>query len=143
RIKGGQLVSGNFFRVLGVEPQVGRGFRDDEDAVPGRDAVIVLGRDFWHHDFGADPAVVGRKVRLNGAEFTIVGVAPESFTGLLTFSRPDFYAPLAMARVFAITERDFFEDREARELGVKARLRPGATVQQARGELAVMARAFA
>ena len=60
RVKGGMLVSGNYFRVLGVEPQVGRGFRADEDEVPGRDAVVVLGPDFWKNEFAGDPAVVGR-----------------------------------------------------------------------------------
>jgi len=51
RIKGGMLVSGNYFHALGVEPRVGRGFREDEDQVPGRDAVVVLGPDFWKHEF--------------------------------------------------------------------------------------------
>src|SRR5262245_23300448 len=91
RIKAGMLVSGDYFNVLGVVPQVGRAFREDEDEAPGRDAVIVLGPDFWKHDFGGDPSVVGRTVRLNGSDFTIVGVAPESFPGMQIFQRPDFY----------------------------------------------------
>jgi len=77
RVRAGMLVSGNYFRVLGVEPQVGRGFRDEEDTVPGRDAVMVLGPGFWKHEFGGDPSVVGRVVRLNGTDFTVVGVAPD------------------------------------------------------------------
>ena len=81
--KGGMMVSGNYFRVLGVEPQLGRGFREDEDEVPGRDAVVVLGPDFWKHEFASDPSVVGRTVRLNGTDFTVIGVAPESFPGML------------------------------------------------------------
>ena len=98
RVQGGMLVSGNYFRVLGVEPQLGRGFRDDEDEVPGRDAVVVLGPDFWKHEFASDPSVVGRTVRLNGTDFTVIGVAPETFPGMAVFGRPDFYMPLAMAR---------------------------------------------
>jgi hypothetical protein len=62
-VRGGQLVSGNYFRVLGVKPQLGRDFRDDEDRAPGRDAVAVLAPDFWRRDLGADPAVVGRTIR--------------------------------------------------------------------------------
>jgi hypothetical protein len=58
RVKGGMMVSGNYFRVLGVEPQMGRGFREDEDQVPGRDAVVVPGPDFWKHEFASDPSVV-------------------------------------------------------------------------------------
>jgi predicted permease len=143
RVKGGMLVSGNFFHVLGVEPGLGRSFRDDEDRVPGRDAVVVLGADFWHHEFAADPGVVGRTVRLNGTPFTVIGVAPDSFPGLLTFGHPDFYMPLAMARTFSTNiEKNFFEDRDDRELKVKARLLPSATLARARNELGVVAKNF-
>jgi predicted permease len=143
RVKGGMMVSGNFFRVLGVEPRLGRGFREDEDQVPGRDAVVVLGPDFWHHEFAGDPTVVGRTVRLNGTPFTVIGVAPDSFPGLLTFGHPDFYMPLAMARTFSTDiEKNFFEDRDDRELNVKARLQPGTTLAQARNELGVVAKNF-
>jgi predicted permease len=143
RVKGGMMVSGNYFRVLGVEPQVGRGFREDEDAVPGRDAVVILGTDFWKHEFAGDPAVVGKTIRLNGTDFTVIGVAPETFPGMLIFSRPDFYMPLAMARVFSTNpQKRFLEDRDDRELSVKARLKPGTTRQQAQSELAVLAQNF-
>jgi len=143
RVKGGVMVSGNFFRVLDVEPRLGRGFREEEDQVPGRDAVVVLGADFWRHEFAGDPGVVGRTVRLNGAPFTVIGVAPDSFPGLLTFGHPDFYMPLAMARTFSTNiERNFFEDRDDRELKVKARLHPGTTLAQARNELSVVAKNF-
>jgi macrolide transport system ATP-binding/permease protein len=143
RIKGGMLVSANYFHVLGVEPQLGRGFREDEDQVPGRDAVVVLGPDFWNHEFASDPSVLGRTVRLNGAEFTVIGVAPESFPGMLIFGHPDFYMPLAMARVFSTDrQKNFFEDRDDRELNVKARLKPGTTLEQAQNELAVLAKNF-
>jgi predicted permease len=143
RVKGGMMVSGNFFHVLGVEPGLGRGFRDDEDQVPGRDAVVVLGADFWRHEFAGDPGIVSKTVRLNGAPFTVIGVAPDSFPGLLTFGHPDFYMPLAMARTFSTNiEKNFFEDRDDRELNVKARLQPGTTLSQARNELAVLAKNF-
>ena len=70
QLKYGLFASGNLFRVLGVEPALGRGFRSDEDKVPGRDAVVVLSHDLWVSQFGADPSAIGRKVRLNGTEFT-------------------------------------------------------------------------
>jgi predicted permease len=143
RIKGGMMVSGNYFRVLGVEPRLGRAFRDDEDQVPGRDAVVVLGPDFWRHEFAGDPSIVGRTIRLNGTDFTVIGVAPETFPGMLIFARPDFYVPVAMAHVFSTDlQKNFFEDRDDRELNVKARLKPGTTLQQARIELAVLAQNF-
>jgi macrolide transport system ATP-binding/permease protein len=78
RIKGGMIVSGNYFHVLGVEPRLGRSFREDEDQVPDRDAVVVLGPDFWKQEFASDPSVLGRTIRLNGTEFTVIGVAPET-----------------------------------------------------------------
>jgi len=143
RIGGGMLVSGNYFHVLGVEPQLGRGFREDEDQVPGRNAVVVLGPDFWKHEFASQPSVLGRSIRLNGTEFTVIGVAPETFPGMLIFGHPDFYMPLAMARVFSTNaQKNFFEDRDDRELSVRARLKPGTTLQQAQNELAVLAKNF-
>jgi predicted permease len=142
-VRGGMLVSGNYFHVLGVEPRVGRGFREDEDKVPGRDAVVVLGPDFWKREFASDPSVVGRIVRLNGTSFTVIGVAPETFPGMLIFSRPDFYMPLAMARVFSTNpQRNFFIDRDDRELTLRGRLKPGTALRQARNELAVLAKGF-
>jgi predicted permease len=143
RVKGGMMVSGNYFRVLGVEPRLGRGFREGEDEAPGRDAVTVLGPEFWKHEFGSDPSVVGRTVRLNGRDFTVIGVAPETFSGMQLFVHPDFYMPLAMAPVFSANpQRNFFEDRDARELNVEARLKRGTTLQDARSELAVLAQNF-
>jgi predicted permease len=143
RVKGGMMVSGDYFHVLGVEPQLGRAFRPDEDQVPGRDAVVVLGPDVWKNDFASDPNVLGKTIRLNGRNFTVIGVAPESFPGMLVFSRPDFYMPIAMAPVFSTDrQKNFFDDRDDRELSVKARLKRGTTLAQARSELAVLAKAF-
>ena len=142
-VKGGILVSGNYFSVLGVEPQLGRAFREEEDEVPGRDAVAVLGPGFWRQEFASDPSVVGRTIRLNGTDFTVIGVAPESFPGLSIFYRPDLYVPLAMAPLFSTDpQKSFFEDRDDRELSVRARLKEGTTLGQARNELAALAQAF-
>ncbi len=143
RIKGGMMVSGNYFRVLGVEPWLGRAFREDEDQVPGRNPVVVLGPDFWRHEFASDPSILGRTILLNGTKFTVIGVAPDSFPGMLTFGHPDFYMPLVMAQVFSTKlQKNFFQDRDDRELSVKARLKPGTTLEQARNELAVLAKDF-
>ena len=143
RIKGGMMVSGNYFHVLGVEPRLGRGFREDEDQVPGRNPVVVLGPDFWRHEFASDQSVLGKTVLLNGTKFTVIGVAPDNFPGMLTFGHPDFYMPLAMAPVFSTNiQKNFFEDRDDRELSVHARLKPGTSLGQARNELAVLAKNF-
>ena len=133
RVKSGMMVSGNYFRVLGVEPRLGRGFRESEDEAPGRDAVTVLGPEFWKHEFGSDPSVVGRTIRLNGRDFTVIGVAPEAFSGMQLFVHPDFYMPLAMVPVFSANpQKNFFEDRDDRELNVEARLKRGTTLEEAR-----------
>jgi len=143
RARAGMMVCGNYFRVLGVEPQLGRAFRDDEDQAPGRDAVVVLAPDLWKNEFASDPSVVGRTIRLNGRDFTVIGVAPDTFPGMLIFANPDFYMPLAMAPVLSTNpQKHFFEDRDDRELSVKARLRPGTTPRQADSELAVLAQNF-
>ncbi len=137
------MVSGNYFQGLGVEPRLGRGFRDEEDKVPGRDAVVVLAPDIWKQEFASDPSIMGRKIRLNGREFTVIGVAPDTFPGMQIFARPDFYMPLAMARVFSTNpQKNFLEDRDDRELNVKARLKAGTALRQARSELAVLAHDF-
>src|SRR5205823_3408528 len=139
----GMLVSGNYFRVLGVEPQVGRGFRDDEDDVAGRDAVGVLAPDFGKHDFASALPVLRRTTRLQRKDLTVIRVAAESFPGMLIFMRPDFYMPLAMARLFSIhPQKNFLEDRDDRELSVKGRLKPGTTLRQARSEIGVLAQDF-
>jgi hypothetical protein len=93
----GFLVSGNFFRVMGTEPRLGRGFRPEEDQALGRDAVIVLAYAFWRSEFSSDPSAIGRRVRLNGLDFAVIGVAPESFTTMDQFTRPAFFVPAQMA----------------------------------------------
>ena len=143
RVKGGMMVSGNYFRVLGVEPVVGRSFRNEEDQVAGRNAVVVLSADFWKQEFGGSSTVLGQLVRLNGTDFTVIGVAPDTFTGMQIFEHPDFYMPLAMAPVFSTDARkNLLEDRDARELKVRARLRPDTTRAQAQAELALLAKTF-
>src|ERR1700733_10879803 len=92
----GTYVSGNFFRTLGVQPALGRAFLESEDQAVGRDAVVVLGHDFWVSEFNANPSVVGSSMRLNGVECRIVGVGPYGFTGLDHMIRPALFVPMAM-----------------------------------------------
>ena len=137
----GLLVSGNFFSVMRVEPQFGRTFRPDEDQVPGRDAVVILGHDFWRQQFGGDRSILGRKVRLSGIEFTVVGVAPESFTGMDQFVRYEFYAPMMMwPRFMSNPKAKPLEARDFRDLRIKGRLKTGVTMTQAQTELSVIAK---
>src|SRR5262245_37794128 len=132
----GMLVSGNLFTVMGVEPTIGRAFRPDEDQVPGRDAVIVLGRATWEQEFESDPRVLGRTVRINGFEFTVIGVAPESFPGMNNYIRAAFFAPLRMsARLINDAKTASLEARDARNLEVKGRLKSGVSQSQAQAEV--------
>jgi predicted permease len=137
----GLLVSGNFFMVMGVEPQLGRNFRPEEDQVPRRDAVLILGHTLWEQQFGSDPTILGRRVQLSGIEFTVIGVAPEQFTGMNQFVRTDFYAPLMMwPRLTADPKAQPLEDRNMRSITIKGRLRPGVSMERAQSELSVIAK---
>ena len=140
KLKLGMLVSGNLFTLMGVEPTIGRTFRPEEDQVPGRDAVVVLGRAMWEQEFGSDPGVLGRRVRINGGEFTVIGVTPPEFNGLNQYVRSDFFVPLMMSqRLTNDPKRDVLEDRDARDLRLKGRLRPGVSQAQAQAELTTIA----
>jgi putative ABC transport system permease protein len=140
KLKGGLFVSGNLFRVMGVEPQLGRDFASSENLVPGRDAVVILGNAFWQSQFHADRSVIGRHILLDGVEFAVIGVAPEKFTGLDLYGRPDFYLPLMMwPRLSSNPTHNVLEDRSDRELFVKGRLKAGVPITQARAEVRVIA----
>ena len=140
KLKIGMLISGNLLPLMGVELAIGRAFRPDEDQVPGRDAVVILGRTMWEQEFAADGGVLGRTVRINGVPFTIIGVAPASFTGMDRFVRSDFFIPLMMSpRVIADARAASLEARDVRNLRLKGRLKPGVSQAQAQSELTTIA----
>ncbi len=141
-MKAGFLVSGNFFRVLEVEPKFGRGFRPEEDQVPGRDAVVVLGHDFWENEFSGDSSVIGRHVRLNNLDFTVIGVAPPGFTGMDQYFRPAFFVPAMMAPKLLESNHDLLTDRANRSFVVKGRLKPDVSQAAANAESASLAKAL-
>jgi macrolide transport system ATP-binding/permease protein len=135
----GQMVSDNFFRALDVQPSLGRAFLPDEGKVAGRDPITILSYHFWETEFGRDPAVIGRTVRMNGVDFTVVGVASKDFTGIDQWIRPYFYVPLSMApRILPAGSANVLEERGARMFNVKGRLKPGASQEFAQAELAAI-----
>jgi putative ABC transport system permease protein len=137
----GMLVSGNFFDVMGVEPELGRAFRAEEDQVQGRDAVVVIGHSLWEKQFSSDPAILGRRVLLSGIEFTVIGVAPQRFTGMNQYVRSDFYAPLMMwPRLASNPKFNPLEDRSMRNVTIKGRLKPDVTLERAQTELSIIAK---
>lgn len=142
QLRMGFLATGNFFRVLGVEPRIGRGFHLDEDEVPGRDAVIVLSHDLWEQEFSADPSIVGRTVRLGGLDLSVIGVAPESFTGMDQYIRPAFFVPATMGPKLVPSNPDLLTNRNRRAFNVKGRLKPDVSMAAAAAEASATAKSL-
>jgi predicted permease len=86
--------SGNYFDVLGIQPEVGRFYHASDEKGANSAPYVVLAHAYWRNRFAADPGVVGRSVRLNRQPYTILGVAPPDFTGTLLFFEPDYYVPV-------------------------------------------------
>jgi predicted permease len=128
----GQVVSANYFDVLGAGATIGRTFTTEEAVGIGGHPVLVLSHSAWRERFAADPGVVGRTVRVNGVAFEVVGVAPEGFRGALDLYAPEFWAPLAMQPVFQPGREDRWENRSSNFLAVVARKKTGASLEQTR-----------
>ena len=123
----GLLVTGNYFQLLGVGAALGRTLTPSDDR-PGSVPVIVLSYRFWSLHYESDPGVINRTLRVNGASFNVVGVAPESFRGLSPVAAPDYWAPVAGVRYFY--PRDEVDETSV-GLQVVGRLRPGVSQAQA------------
>ena len=135
----GELATGNYFSGLGVRPIVGRGFLPDEDEKPDEKPVCVLNYNFWQRRFHGDPEIAGKTIKLEGHSFTIVGVAARGFIGTVLFNFvPDVWVPVAMQKTVA-PNFDNINDRGARWMSVRARLKPGVTAKQAEAALNVAA----
>jgi predicted permease len=126
-----ELVSGNYFSVLGLEAVRGRTFAPEEGWVLGKDPLIVLGYKYWQRRFGGDPSVIGRAVQVNNHPFTIIGVAPERYRGAYYFLEPDFYLPLTTINLLDPGAAGFLNKRDDSGLRVLGRLQPGITPAQA------------
>lgn len=134
-IVGGELVSGNYFEVLGVRPALGRLFTMEDDKAKLGHPVAVLSHGAWRRRFGADPAVLGRSVTINGQAFGIVGVAEPGFASVQVGATPELFLTMAMKPV-ATPGWDDLERKRAIWLDVIGRLQPGATAEQAQAALA-------
>ena len=133
-------VSGNFFSGLGIQPALGRSFRPEEDTVAGRDLVAVISDHLWDREFARDREVLGRQLRVNGVVFTVIGVAPENFTGPEAFINPDIYIPMhAYQRAVPGASADFLTSRKERGATLLGRLRPGVNAAGAQAELRTIA----
>ena len=95
----GHAVSANYFEALRINPRVGRTFQPDEDRLPGGNAVVVLSYEFWQRKYRGDPSVAGQTIKLNDVAYTIIGVAPEGFTGTDVIpTESAFWTPISMVR---------------------------------------------
>lgn len=135
----GEVVSGNYFRALGVPMALGRGFTAAEDAAPGTHPVVVLGHGFWTRRLGADPGAVGSTIRLNGATFDVVGIASAEYRGMLPGLAAEFWAPAMMIRTFLPDAPEALTARRSRQFLVHARLRDGVDVATAQGAASLVA----
>ena len=137
----GQIVSGNFFSVIGVRPVLGRAFNEDEDRIGTEHPAVVVSYSFWKNRLKGESSAIGRTMLLNGTGFTIVGVAPPSFGGVLIASRPDFWAPAAMAPLLS-RDPALLSSASTFWLFGLGRLKPGVSKAQVQADLNVLARSL-
>jgi predicted permease len=143
----GQVVTGNHFTMLGITPALGRLFvaADDE---PSAERVVVLSHRMWQREFGANPAAVGQSLTLRGLQFTIVGVAPASFNGVVPLLTPELYVPIVHAEevepvgisdsVPSPAGKTRLERRGMRWMFVKGRLKPGVSAAEAHANVSTI-----
>lgn len=129
----GEIVSGNYFAVLGLRPALGRGFLPEEDQKPGTSPVAIVSHKLWQARFGGDATIIGRNIKLNGQPFTIVGVAPEKYQGLMRGIAVDWWVPAMMMDQLS-PGNQYLTERGNRGMMVMGRLKPGVTLAQAQAD---------
>lgn len=141
----GEMVTGNYFTGLRLDAALGRLLTPEDDRMPGGHPVTVLSHAFWQRRFGGDPNVVERVVKLNGHDFTIIGVAKKGFSGTRQFGWiPDVYLPLMMhAQAIPGTTDRFLNSRGNRSFNVNGRLRDGVSIEQAQAAMSAFAQQMA
>jgi len=137
----GQMVTANYFNVLGLTPVRGRFFLPDEDTKPGGNNVAVLSYSLWVNKFGSDPNIVGKTLTLNATPFTVIGVGPRGFKGTFVFGgAEEVWIPVSMyPQVLAGFFKDNFNDRRFLTAGVIARLKDGVSMSAAEASLKTIA----
>jgi predicted permease len=137
----GEMVTGNYFAVLGVKPMLGRVFSPDEYGYkPNGFPVAVISSRLWRSYFNADPSIVGKTIPINQHELTVIGVTPPDFRGTFSGLAFDVWIPFMMHPELQGVGEWMLRDRQNRQLVCIARLKPGVTLGQARAELGELAR---
>jgi predicted permease len=129
----GQLVSGNFFSALGLQPAVGRFIRPEEAERPGTEPVVVISYDYWQTRFRGAPEAVGQNLHVNDRDLIIIGVAPKNFQGTMVPLKFEMWVPATMTPALLGGARDL-EDRTSRSFSLMGMLRPGATREEAQAQ---------
>jgi predicted permease len=135
----GELVTGNYFELLGVRPAVGRVFNAADDQTPGAHPIAVLSHGYWIRRFGGDPGVLNQTIIVNGHPLTIVGVSAPGFTGLQVGRAAEVMVPIMMKAQMTPTWNDL-DNRRSRWMNVMARLKPGVSSAQAAAAMDVIYR---
>ncbi len=138
-----ELVSGNYFSILGVQPVLGRAFTDADDIVPMGHPVAVVSFHYWRQRLSADPAILGKTIRIDNYPFQVIGVAPPAFFGVEVGSAPDVWVPLMMQPQIFGRGRTFFNDSGRGWLDLLGRRAPGLSEAQAQVGLSVTFRQIA
>ena len=133
-----ELVSGNYFDVLGVRPFAGRLLTADDDRNPGAHPIAVISYGFWERRFGKDPSIIGKTILANERALTVIGVAPPSFYGVYLANAPDIWVPMMMTPVFNPLPPTRLSSRRHQWLTVMARRKDGVSMDQARASLSVL-----
>ena len=120
----GELVSGNYFEVLGVRPALGRVFNQEDDRTPGAHPVVVLSHAYWTRRFGAEPAILNKTLTVNGTLMTVIGVSREGFRGVQVGQTPDVFIPIMMTAQMT-PNRNGLDDHKDYWLAIMGRLKPG------------------
>ncbi len=134
----GEMVSADYFKLLGVGPVAGRSFSPAEDDPAAPQPVVILGHDLWQRSFGGESSIVGRTLMLDGITYTVVGVVPAGFRGVTDDA--EVWLPIAMSGKTLGSQ--YTEKRSFRWLRALGRLRPGATAARAQQELDALAAAL-
>ena len=133
-----EIVSGNYFAVLGVAPVRGRAFLPEEDSAAGAQPVALLSYDCWQRRFGADANLIGQAILLNNQSYTVIGVAPPAFSGLTRGMPTDVWLPMALTPRLVASD-DMLNNRGARTMSLMGRLKAGVSLAQARAQFALLA----
>jgi predicted permease len=137
-----QLVSGSYFHVLGINPRLGRLINDDDDKVSGMHPVAVVSHAWWRNQMGGDQSSIGKTLLIDKTQYTIIGVAPQSFTGTTVGMAPDVWIPLAMEPQLPPAHWNGRSEKFAQSLYLLGRLKQGVTLEQANAAVGVLFNRF-